>query len=160
VTRYSPSDLKRDWAALVGFVTQSRTAYDETLPDLAPDFQRHLRAVSGAIETSDKAPLPGQEAEEARLRATLKVSDEQLSSYAKRETGPMQPTDRAGLETHAFFRLENDHLSDPIFDAMWSKGVPIVVDGIGERFKLDWTPQNFHRRMDGAQKKEDRECSA
>lgn len=160
VTRYSPSDLKRDWAALVGFVTQSCTAYDETLPDLAPDFQRHLQAVSGAIEASDKAPLPGQEAEEVRLRATLKVSDEQLSSYAKRETGPMQPTDRAGLETHAFFRLENDHLSDPIFDAMWSKGVPIVVDGIGERFKLDWTPQDFHRRMDGAEKKEDRECSA
>ena len=146
VTRYDPIELKKDWAALVGFVTQSRTAYGETLPDLALPFQQHLQAVSIAMMRGDKSPLPGQEAEETRSRATLAVTVDELSSLISNQTFAAQPVDRAGLASHSFFRLSHDKLSGPIFDAMWMKGVPLVVDGIGERFKLDWTPQNFYER--------------
>lgn len=146
VTRYDPAELKRDWAALVGFVTQSQTAYGETLPDLSLPFQQHLQAVSAIVEAGAKPRLPGQEAEEARARATSAVSD--LDSFASKETSTSQPVDPAGLGSHAFFRLANDKLSDAVFDAMWSKGIPLVVDGLAERFKLDWTPESFYERTD------------
>lgn len=54
--------------------------------------------------------------------------------------------DPAGHRSNPFFRLSVSELEDDLFDAIWAKGVPVLVDHMLPRFGLDWSPQGFIRR--------------
>jgi hypothetical protein len=147
VTRYIHEELKKDWSGLVAFIARSQTAYSQTLPLLALPFREHLEAVSSTMPTGQ--PLPGQADEEARVLATKDISQAHLEAFKSSITAPSQPTDPAGLNVnHPFYRIGKEALSDSIFDAMWLQGVPLVVDGVGDLLKLDWTPEGFIKRTD------------
>jgi lysine-specific demethylase 3 len=69
-------------------------------------------------------------------------------------TKQTQPTaipipDPADLEAHSreFMKLGYDALTNGVFDKLWAKGEPIVVDGVGKRFQKIWTPQTMIERF-------------
>jgi len=147
VTRYIREELKKDWSELVAFIARSQTAYAQTLPLLTLPFREHLEAVSSTMRAQQ--PLPGQADEEARVLATKDISQAQLEACKSSVTAASQPTDPAGLSVnHPFYRIRKEALSDSIFDAMWLQGVPLVVDGVGDLLKLDWTPESFIKRTE------------
>ena len=147
VTRYIREELQKDWAELVAFIAQSQTAYAQTLPLLTLPFRENLEAISSAMPAGQR--LPGQADEEARVLATKAILQTQLEACMSSITAASQPTDPAGLNlNHPFYRIGKEALSDSIFDAMWLQGVPLVVDGIGDLLKLDWTPEGFIKRTE------------
>ncbi|WVQ76876.1 hypothetical protein IAR50_006550 [Cryptococcus sp. DSM 104548] len=62
----------------------------------------------------------------------------------------LDPPDPAGLSNLPYMYLPASNLTDPLFDELWAKGEPIVVDGVGSRMG-DWGPDRF-RDMFGSEK--------
>jgi hypothetical protein len=148
VTRYIHEELKKDWSDLVTFIARSDTVYAQTLPLLALPFREHLQAVSTTMQSEQS--LPGQTDEKARVLATQSIPQTRLEAFKSSTTAPSQPVDPAGLpSSHPFYRINKEALTDSMFDAMWLQGVPVVVDGVGEMLKLDWTPESFIERTEG-----------
>ncbi|WWD15646.1 hypothetical protein CI109_100068 [Kwoniella shandongensis] len=104
----------------------------------------------------DPAPQPnGQESGEHTRRED--GSPEELISvldlpftYTKTTHPTANPIpDPAGLEdaSRDFMFIPIESLDNKVFDEMWSRGEPVVVDGVGKQFNLDWTPDTFIERF-------------
>jgi hypothetical protein len=64
-------------------------------------------------------------------------------------TNPSQsepfPADPAGLtkESHPFIKAHIEDLNNETFDKLWAKGEPMVVDGLDQKFRTQWAPEDM-----------------
>ncbi|TYJ55524.1 hypothetical protein B9479_003796 [Cryptococcus floricola] len=73
-----------------------------------------------------------------------------LTSSDPTPVAHLDPPDPAGIPNLPYMYLPAPNLTDSLFDELWAKGEPIIVDGIGSRMG-DWGPDRF-REMFGSEK--------
>ncbi|WWC61433.1 uncharacterized protein I303_104017 [Kwoniella dejecticola CBS 10117] len=54
---------------------------------------------------------------------------------------------REGSGTREFVFVQDEKLDNAVFDKIWSKGEPIVVDNVSRKLNLGWTPDDFIERF-------------
>lgn len=118
---------KSEWAGLFGYKEEDGMRFVE---DIEKVRSRQITAIDkdgqgekGIVETID------------------------VESYYTKLTHPSipLPADPAGLrkESLPFIKIGTEALTNPIFDVLWGKGEPMVVDGIAKKFQKLWTPNQM-----------------
>lgn len=138
VSRFSETDLRNHWLSLAEFVLHSEgnvgdrlkllglsTADDQTIEQM----QDWLAKLS-TPKTSSAQALTGEQVDKL---------------YTKHTHSTARIEDPAGLEERslAFMFIDNKDLTLEVFDQLWARGEPIVVDHVGDGLKLSWTPDDF-----------------
>lgn len=130
VSRFERAQLEEHWLAMVTTALEARL---DVVDALAKDLP--IKSLEEAFEAQYQ-PLAQQDVVYPDLY-TLSTS-----------TCP-PPGDPAGLaeQSHPFMRCANaESLSNDLFDQLWSRGEPIVVDNCLEALSLDWSPSGFIER--------------
>lgn len=141
VSRFSEEELKTHWLALADFAIKGDGARvdwqqlfgysDEDGVKLVEEIERFRAEHSGSLAREDKSGMP--------------LSDIQaMYTSLTHSTAPL-PSDPAGLadRSHKFMKIDVDQLDNATFDHIWSRGEPIVVDEVGKRLKMEWTPDEM-----------------
>lgn len=91
---------------------------------------------TGPAEPTDKPPPPPS------------VDIDSFYNAITRPPVPL-PLDPADLRQQSLkiIRITTDALDNPLFDRLWAKGEPIVVDGLLEKFKTSWIPEEMIARF-------------
>lgn len=149
VSRFPDVELRENWESLVDFVLNGTGPVEERLSILGLD--RADKEVDQDLLKSLSEMMAAQDPEEAVNGApdpTVLTDEEVAKFYTKHTKDPacvMPIPDPAGLENLSlpFIFIKDSELDNGKFDILWGKGEPIVVDGVGQKFKLDWTPDTF-----------------
>jgi hypothetical protein len=150
VTRFHAKDLEEHWYKLVAFVLDGTGSLEERMKWLYPTHPGSDAEVDGDLSrkvdeyikkhptTFPPAPDPG-------------LSDEEVSRYYAKSTNPGVEAipDPAELRerSHPFIFVQAGDLDNELFDRLWARGEPIVVNQVGDRFKQTWTPDTFIERF-------------
>lgn len=156
VARSSLDRLKKDWIGLVTFVKQSGMSIDDEMAVIDP-------AIAVCVRQSLNTPLNlgnsnGWNDNEARRAAASAVEEAVLEGYRTSRTAVVEPVDPVAVPHQQFFRIDKDQLDESIFDNMWGRGVPVIVDRVNESFKLEWSPAAFIRRARESNDPQDQNC--
>jgi hypothetical protein len=146
VTRFHAKDLEEHWYKLAAFVLDGTGSLKERMKWFYP---AHVEVDSNLSEKAqqyiDKHPTTFPCGPKSEL------TDEEMSKYYVKTTNPsVEPiADPAGLrdKSHPFMFVQASELDNELFDRLWARGEPIVVDKVGERFKKVWTPDTFIERF-------------
>jgi lysine-specific demethylase 3 len=143
VSRFSEDELREHWLSLTEFVLHSKDGVGERLKVLG-------------LKDADEEIVESMQSWLARLEhpppaAAPPLTNEQVSQlYTKRTHPTATPIlDPSGLEAknREFLFIENQDLTHEVFDQLWSRGEPIVVDKVGDGLKMRWTPDDFIERF-------------
>jgi len=146
VTRFHAKDLEEHWYKLAAFVLDGTGSLEERMKWFYPAhvevdstlFEKVQQYIEKHPTTFPSGPI-----------STL--TDEETSKYYVKTTNPdVEPImDPAGLKdkSHPFMFVPAAELDNEVFDRLWARGEPIVVDKVGERFKQAWTPDTFIERF-------------
>ena len=147
ITRFHHKDLEEHWYKLVAFVLDGTGSLEERMKWLDPTFEPgtdgEMSAKVDEYVTKHPTSFPAGPNPE--------LSEEEIKKYYSRITKPdVEPIpDPAQLrdKSHAFMFIQSSELDNELFDRLWARGEPIVVDKVGERFKKVWTPDTFIERF-------------
>jgi len=146
VSRFSADELKTNWTALVNFVLE---------PSEDIDVEERLRYLGVEESETELAGLvrewfeshkgKGKQKRATRSRPPLSEAEIEML-YDASKTLPREP-DPAELNSHPFMYVESERLDNDLFDQLWSRGEPLVVNNLLHKLKLEWTPDAFIRRF-------------
>jgi hypothetical protein len=147
LTRFRVKDLEEHWYKLISFVLDGTGTLEE-----------RLKWLPTSSESSDAESLIKKVEEYINTYPTTFSADpnpdllpEEMERYYSKSTNPSIPPleDPAGLEeeSHPFIFVQAEELDNALFDRLWARGEPIVVNGVGKRFKQTWTPDTFIQRF-------------
>ena len=145
VSKFDVDALKVDWEALADF---GLDAVDEGLERRrifgVPPDEEDLGA------TLDAYP-PSHTGRRASAEAIQASSDEIARLYYATNTKPMatpiQDPANIGNYSLPFIFVAADRLDNELFDQLWARGEPIIVDGVGGSMTHMWTPDTFIERF-------------
>ena len=125
--------------------------------------------MDGSRKTQDLMRLLGIEDDEAVLRGMVEnwssendqgreegnietaLSDGEIEDLYQKSSNPSanNEADPANLAHPSlpFMFIPAERLTNETFDVLWARGEPIVVDGLGQRFRHTWTPDTFIERF-------------
>ena len=141
VSRFSEEELKGHWLALAEFVLEGGEGGVGERLEMLGLTKAGEEAVEAVQEWTTLQPASVRSAPPAALS-----DDEVQALYTKSTNLSVEhPPDPAGLEqqSKAFIKIDDDTLANPVFDLLWGRGEPIVVDKVGEKLKMSWTPEYF-----------------
>jgi hypothetical protein len=146
VTRFHAKDLEEHWYKLAAFVLDGTGSLEERMKWFYPAHVEVDSTLSEKVQQYiEKHPTTFPSGPISTL------TDEEMSKYYVKTTNPtVEPIeDPAGLrdKSHPFMFLQASELDNTLFDRLWARGEPIVVDKVGERFKKIWTPDTFIERF-------------
>ncbi|WWD01723.1 hypothetical protein V866_008669 [Kwoniella sp. B9012] len=164
VSRFSEEELKDHWLKLSSFVLDDgKESLDGKLGLMGlkkddQDVKRILTLMDQEGEGKDMKdsdeplPLPNDEID---LEIGLSDGDrleeiKDIFEYTKITNPTAEPIpDPAELrdQSREFIFLKDQDLTNDIFDKIWSKGEPIVVDGVDRKLNLGWGPDDFIERF-------------
>jgi len=147
ITRFHAKDLEEHWYKLVAFVLDGTGSLEERMKWLDPTFEPgtdgEMSAKVDEYVTKHPTSFPAGPNPE--------LSEEEIKKYYSRITKPdVEPIpDPAELrdKSHPFMFIQSAELDNELFDRLWARGEPIVVNKVGERFKKVWTPDTFIERF-------------
>jgi hypothetical protein len=149
VSRFSEAELRGHWERIAEFVlSEGEGKVREKLGLLGLGDARE--ELVQAVESDRANPPIDPEilSEETGPPAIMQYDIEKLYT---RQTHPsaLPIPDPANLTEHSrqFMKVDMDKLDNPIFDILWGKGEPLVVDGVGKRMKMSWGPDDFIERF-------------
>lgn len=169
VSRFNVEALKEHWVRLVEFVLDGADGDVDVGVDLsdAADVEKRTKLLGLGLGAEDtdlagavrdwlkiERPARKESGNSKRQINPTPISGESkldLSRYYTKSTrlDVKTPIDPAGLQDRSqpFMLVNVDQLDDDLFDTLWSRGEPIVVDNVGKRFKKTWTPETFIARF-------------
>lgn len=168
VTRFHQDELEGHWKKLLELVLDQEMtredrarwfSLDEGDGDLMDKVEEYIRnrkhRRTSSDTTKDSHANDSLNDSHGDTSGVIRVEPElEVNKYYTRSTTSHDPSvkpipDPAGLEdqTHPFMLVQAEELDNALFDHLWSKGEPMVVNGIGERFKQSWTPDTFINRF-------------
>lgn len=56
---------------------------------------------------------------------------------------PQSAAGFSSIPSHDTLRFADSQLTDDLFRSVWTKGEPLVVTGLQQKFRIQWTPQYF-----------------
>jgi len=147
ITRFHAKDLEEHWYKLVAFVLDGTGSLEERMKWLDPTFEPGTDGETSAkvneYITNHPTSFPSAPNPE--------LSEEEVKKYYSKITNPDVEAipDPAELrdKSHPFMFIQSSELDNELFDRLWARGEPIVVDKVGERFKKVWTPDTFIERF-------------
>lgn len=145
-SRLSADQLRADFLALINFVLEpgasdmdvearvASLALGEEETELADGVRDYLSKASPSL-SSTKPPL----------------SDTEVQALYDASTTLQRPPDPTDIVPLPFMYIDGDSLDSlpGAFDALWTRGEPMVVDNLLKRLQKQWTPDNFIRRFKG-----------
>ena len=146
VTRFHAKDLEEHWYKLASFVLDGTGSLEDRMKWFYPAHVEVDNTVSAQVKQYiEKYPTSFPSGPTADLK------DEEKAKYYVKTTNPTVEAipDPAGLKekSHPFMFVQAPELDNELFDRLWARGEPIVVDKVGERFKQTWTPDTFIERF-------------
>jgi hypothetical protein len=146
VTRFHAKDLEEHWYKLAAFVLDGTGSLEERMKWFYPAHVEVDGTLSEKVQQYiEKHPTTFSGGPKSDL------TDEEMSKYYVNTTNSnVEPiADPAGLrdKSHPFMFVQAFELDNELFDRLWARGEPIVVDKVGERFKKVWTPDTFIERF-------------
>lgn len=144
VSRFTADEVVSNWTALVEFVLQ---------PGEDVDVEERLKYLGIREDESELAGVVREWFESHKdktataQRSPVRISETELEALYDASKGLQQEPDPANLGSLPFMFVSGDRLDNDLFDHLWSRGEPLVVDGLAKRFLLDWTPNSFIRRF-------------
>ena len=115
------------------------------LEELAASAQKEQQDLVQRAAPAESTGSPSKDNGHLAAPSTLDGPD--VSSLYTTLTHPSAPLppDPADLHAHShtFIRIPVNQLDNGTFDALWSRGEPMVVDGINERLKERWDPDGM-----------------
>jgi hypothetical protein len=146
VTRFHAKDLEEHWYKLAAFVLDGTGSLEERMKWFYPSHVEVDNDLSEKVQQYiEKHPTTFPSGPVSTL------TDEEMSKYYVKTTNPTIELieDPAGLrdKSHPFTFVQASELDNELFDRLWARGEPIVVDKVGERFKKIWTPDTFIERF-------------
>jgi hypothetical protein len=149
ITRFHARDLEEHWYKLVAFVLDGTGSLEERMKWLDPTFEAGSDTdhdlLSKVNEYIQKHPTSFPSAPNPEL------TEDEIKKYYSKITNPDTELipDPADLreKSHPFMFIQSSELDNELFDRLWARGEPIVVDKVGERFKKVWTPDTFIERF-------------
>jgi hypothetical protein len=142
VSRFSEDELRQHWISLAEFVLHSEGSVGDRLKVLG---------LSGADDDTVSQMQDWLAKLSHNQRATpLVMSEEEIANlYTKRTHPSAIIADPAEMEerSHKFMFIQNERLTLDVFDQLWGRGEPIVVDKVGDGLKMSWTPDDFIKRF-------------
>jgi hypothetical protein len=146
VTRFHAKDLEEHWYKLAAFVLDGTGSLEERMKWFYPAHVEVDNELSEKVQQYiEKHPTTFPSGPISTL------TDEEMSKYYVKTTNPTVQLieDPAGLgdKSHPFMFVQASELDNTLFDRLWARGEPIVVDKVGERFKKIWTPDTFIERF-------------
>ncbi len=151
ISRFTEAALRRHWLALTKYCREDEQALLSNAAELPADSAIHSATLPDAQATKlqqyESRPLAVLE---RHRREDLERRARELGQrFYSRKTrslemhGLEQPVDPAGVQCHPFLFIKGDELKPDVFDALWTRGEPIVVDGLQRRFNETWDPETF-----------------
>jgi len=146
VTRFHAKDLEEHWYKLAAFVLDGTGSLEERMKWFYPAHVEVNNNLSEKVQQYiEKHPTTFPSGPASSL------TDEEMSKYYVKTTNPgVEPiVDPSGLgdKSHPFMFVQASELDNTLFDRLWARGEPIVVDKVGEKFKKIWTPDTFIERF-------------
>jgi len=146
VTRFHAKDLEEHWYKLAAFVLDGTGSLEERMKWFYPAHVEIDDTLSEKVQQYiEKYPTTFPSGPASSL------TDEEMSKYYVKTTNPgVEPiVDPSGVgdKSHPFMFVQASELDNTLFDRLWARGEPIVVDKVGERFKKIWTPDTFIERF-------------
>jgi hypothetical protein len=145
ITRFRIKDLEEHWYKLVAFVLDGTGSLEERMKWLPTCNEKEESLGKKVEDYLAKYPTTFPPDPDSTL------SEEEMGRYYSKSTNPaISPLeDPAGLgeKSHAFMFVDAEELSNSLFDRLWARGEPIVVNNVGKRFKETWTPDTFIERF-------------
>jgi len=146
VTRFHVKDLEEHWYKLAAFVLDGTGSLEERMKWFYPAHVEVDSTLSEKVQQYiEKHPTTFPSGPISTL------TDEETSKYYVKTTNPdVEPImDPAGLKdkSHPLMFVPAAELDNEVFDRLWARGEPIIVDKVGERFKQAWTPNTFIERF-------------
>lgn len=142
VSRFSEEELRQHWISLAEFVLHSEGSVGDRLK---------LLGLSGADDetVSQMQDWLAKLSYSQRTASSVITEEEVRKLYTKRTHPTATVADPAEMEdrSQAFMFVDNKELTLEVFDQLWSKGEPIVVDKVGDELKMSWTPDDFIQRF-------------
>lgn len=101
-----------------------------------------------SLPSKPSNPQPSQTHSPPQTQPSQTFNPSHAYTKLTHSTAPL-PDDPADLTADSlkFMRVPYDQLDKARFDIMWSKGEPIVVDGVDKRLKEEWTPDALIERF-------------
>ena len=146
VTRFHAKDLEAHWYKLASFVLDGTGSLEDRMKWFYPTHVEVDNSLSANVQQyieNHPTSFP--------TSPTADLTDEEKAKYYVKTTNPTVEAiqDPAGLreKSHPFMFVQAPELDNELFDRLWARGEPIVVDKVGERFKQTWTPDTFIERF-------------
>ena len=142
VSRFSEDELRQHWISLAEFVLHSEGSVGERLK---------LLGLSGADDetVSQMQDWLAKLSHGNGARVPAMTDEEVRRLYTKRTHPVASVPDPAEMEdkNQEFIFIPNKQLTLDVFDQLWARGEPIVVDKVGDELKMSWTPDDFIKRF-------------
>jgi hypothetical protein len=146
VTRFHATELEEHWYKLVAFVLDGTGSLEDRMKWFYPAHVEVEKGISEKVKDYiERYPTTFPSGPSATL------AEEEKSKYYVKTTNPgIEPIpDPAGLrdKSHPFMFVQATELDNELFDRLWARGEPIVVEKVGDKFKQTWTPDTFIERF-------------
>ena len=145
VSRFSEEELRGHWSSLAEFVLNADGSVGERLKLLGLSSAGE-QVVSMMQDWVASRPAPSTP---DTSTWTLKLDEVDKLYMTKTHPTADRIPDPAGLEDHSrpFLYIDMAQLSLNAFDQLWARVEPIVVDRVGEKLKMSWTPDDFIQKF-------------
>ncbi|WVR04951.1 hypothetical protein IAU60_001963 [Kwoniella sp. DSM 27419] len=147
VSRFGEEELRDHWLRLAEFVLEGKEPLGDRLKLMGlaeeEDVNKVVEEFPGAAVASDVDPaLQGAEKDG---NGEVRPQDKDFKYTKTTHPSAIPIPDPADLadESREFLFVCDDDLSNEVFDLMWTKGEPMVVDHVGDSLRLEWKPDNF-----------------
>ena len=145
VSSFSADELREHWLALVACVMDDVESTEDRIRLLR--VENEDAELRGMVE--NWSSNNDQRKKESNIEPAL--SDNEITELYQKSTNPSaddiaDPANLAHLSLPFMF-ITAERLNHETFDLLWTRGEPIVVDGVGQRFKHTWTPDTLIERF-------------
>ncbi|ORX39603.1 hypothetical protein BD324DRAFT_614310 [Kockovaella imperatae] len=144
VSRFSESELRSHWLAFADFILEGGGGVGERLEALG--LQKAGESAVDAIQEWMTLRPP-----QSMTIGDPPMTDEQISALyttSSKSTAEKIPDPAdLGEESRAFMKIDNEDLTNSVFDTLWRRGEPILVDKVGDKLKMSWGPDDFIARF-------------
>ena len=143
VTRFCETELAQAIKEMEALLASSSTGHSSPPEDRTHDSQPLLSVIplSSGGATGDFTPtvLPSLNPEPAQLPTPLPPPTSSNGS----ESTTVYPAPNEAIPSHSTITFAHVELTEEVFRQVWGVGDPLVVTGVLEKFRVQWTPEYF-----------------
>ena len=140
VTRFCETELAQAIKEMEALLASSSIEHSSPPEDRTHDSQPPPSVIpsrfGGVVGDSTTTVLPSLNPEPAHLPVPLPIP-------SSSESSTVYPAPNEAIPSHSTVTFPHVELTEELFRQVWSIGDPLVVTGVLEKFRVQWTPEYF-----------------